>query len=398
MRISQGKKQVLKKLLITAVALFNITYLTIAYSDNALPVEAKALNSNTDPTGQWVSVLSNLPIQTGNLEYIEFNKKLYAAGAEYITDKALMYVYNGDNKNPKWTSVGTGLPVDGNIAALGIYNNALYVAGYGGYAIGFIFRYNGDDQHPSWTPVSMAGLSQRTFMPSHLMEYNNKMYITDDNSFSSPIFVYDDKKQSWSPVANDLDRIDAMTVFHDKLYVVDRDSSRLAAYVYNGNDDAPSWKLISPNWSSYQASYGFTLSVSNDTLFVAGQNADDGSFVYAYNGDDQNPNWRDVSNGLPNQPNHYDTWVTSLTVSNNTLYAGGVIWSSGSPFVYVYNGNNDAPNWTSVGNNGLPLALMDVSLTAFNNTFYMGGQRRNNNGKLFLYALSLPSQQVSAVK
>ena len=103
----------IKKILITVMALFNLTFLSIAYSDNATFVGVTASILTTALMGQWVSVGNNLPIGgVGRIRAVtEFNGKLYAAGLDNNAH-TFVSLYNGNNQNPQWTSVGNGLPTD----------------------------------------------------------------------------------------------------------------------------------------------------------------------------------------------------------------------------------------------------------------------------------------------
>ena len=263
-----------------------------------------------------------------------------------------------------------------------------------------VFAYNGNDQSPSWTPISVAG-SPFNGYPNQLIVFNNKMYVNSASSIS----VYDDKNQSWSSIGNSLlvprATINTMAVFQNKLYAVggafgDGCREKAVAYVYNGNDSAPNWAPISvglPKSSNIcRGSIIVALRVFNNTLFAGGVDTDGVAFVYAYNGNDQMPYWTSVSKGLPGLPDSWNTEVDSLTVSNNTLYAGGVSNYGHDLFVYAYNNNKGAPSWTSVGSNGLPANISgpSISLAAFNNILYM--MANGIDGKAFLYALQ-PSKE-----
>ena len=399
----------IKKILITAAALFSFTYISVGYSNSAPPLEANTLNSKVNTTGQWVSVIGNLPLANPTTGYdngyikstIEFNKKQYVTGS----DKAgggFVYVYNGNDQNPAWTSVAS---FKGPVTAVTVYKNTLYayIPKMFDYYHNLFFSYNGDDKNPHWTRISTTGLPDDEYI-QQLIVVNNKMYSRSVDS----VYVYDDKNKSWSSVSKDMHfGIQAMTVFHDKLYVAGfdsgrpiDDSSKVEVYVYNSNDDAPSWSSVGAGLplyiknsdGMYLTARANTLNVFNDTLFVGGHDAEDMAFVYAYNGNDEIPNWSNVSNGLPNQG-----VVGSLVMANNTLYAlGGERNGASYPFdlfVYAYNSNNSAPYWTPVSKNGLPLFTAFgesySSLAAFNNTLYISSNGCDGGGPCsqFLYSL-----------
>lgn len=381
------------------------------------------MNNNVNANKQWISIGDGLPLNEASFIYsvIEFNKKIYVGGCFLHSSQAFAYVSNGYNqKNPKWTWVGKGLP--GTVIKFAVGKNVLYAMAKSFKQGWLIYSYNGNDQSPNWAPISIAGLPSD---PNFMWEYKDKgITVFKDKMYlfckDRGIFVYDDQKQLWSEVSpvnkeNRFFLANAMVVFHDKLYVGGITEVQLpgrpdlkkstSVYVYNGNDHAPNWTWISDGLPGLPEDFYASgnqvnaLNVLNNTLYVAGSSWRGGlhEFIYAYNGNDKMPKWNNVGD---DRLFNWASEISFLTTSGDTVYALLDRDKLNGPFIYAYNNTHD-PKWESVTTTGLPKIADHPNikqLVAFDNVLYMNmsGSTDNTDGavyKEFFYALPLLSSQ-----
>ncbi|MEW5756871.1 MAG: SUMF1/EgtB/PvdO family nonheme iron enzyme [Pseudomonadota bacterium] len=211
------------------------------------------------------------------------NGKLYATWSEYneTAKQIRVAVYNGNDEAPAWRFV------DGNTSA-GINKDPTHTANYPQltalgdklYATWLensetsahirVAVYNGDDATPRWTFVDEArgpGLnfdSDSTAFYPELTAHAGKLYATWTETGGSVtqarVAVYngDDQAPHWRFVDGErgINRnSDArayrpqLTSFGDQLYVTwyeddSRANTQIRVAVYNGNDQAPAWRLV----------------------------------------------------------------------------------------------------------------------------------------------------------
>ncbi len=376
-----------KKIWVIVIAVLSMTYLSLGYANNA------------NPAMDWVNVSGNLPVSyTGKIVLTEFNNKLYAAGNDgkmFCSAHPFVSVYNGDNRNPKWTSVSSNAPFANNdcgyVYALTVCNNTLYASGLEPGTNNRVFAYNGDDNNPRWTPIDTSGIPSLANV-EQLVRVNDKMYARTSRD---DIYAYNEKNQSWSRVNDDKWAIATITTFNNKLYAIARGAEpNNLVIVYNGNDNAPSWALANVGLpTSFTAN---TLIAFNNTLFAGGDiQYTSGGVAYAYNGNDKAPNWSDISRGL--SPNSY---IWSFTVSNNTLYALEISnFRKPELRTLAYNGNNSNPQWIPADGGTLlekegyskgewDYAPAQLALTDFHNALYITGFHNYvHRVHTYLYAL-----------
>lgn len=346
--------------------------------------------------GQWSSVADTLPAGSHLNALTTFQNKLYAAGGDN-TNRAYVYLFNGNVAKPFWTSVINDLKAT-KINIFLTFNENLYAGGYicSDVCNAYIATYNKDDQHPAWTPFSTNGLPQGAII-TKLIEFNGKFVALIDHSVISPsipndpIYMYDEENKSWLSITKDFPKnLNDIVVFHNKLYACGGEAGLAGAVVYVYGESlspklSPSWTLIknglpdgNKSLQNMVTASANALVVFNDALFVGGRNETDRrskGFVFAYNGDDNAPNWINKTDGLPFDisDGHYsDSEVNQFIVNNNTLYATGVD-SGGDLFAYYL--TSQASNWLSAGKGpahiGWPSKVTTLSI--LNNMLYIGG-------------------------
>lgn len=328
----------------------------------------KVYNGN-DAAPAWTSVGGYF----GNL--FVFNNKLYISWAQSVSTGVQGYVavYNGNDAAPVWTTVTTGLSGDVTggasvydfsftsnngklyISWMEVSVSATFVATYASH----IKVYNGNDAAPTWTSVdpSSKGIATAAGYAS-LMSFNNQIYITwstyldsnqlDGSRIHAAVYNGNDGAPVWTSVdgnatginqnAEGVDSTSVMTTFNGKLYMTWNEGGPVQVAVYNSNDAAPKWTLVtgvgiarSATDNTASGSFG----VNNGKLYVVWSEKDgvkgDGIQIRiaVYNGNDATPTWTSVdgngTRGLNVTPTE-DAFASGLTSFNNKLYN---FWTEG---------------------------------------------------------------------
>lgn len=231
-------------------------------------------------------------------------------------------------------------------------------------------------------------------------EYNNLGYSKPSKQIRVSVYNGDNSSPSWSLVDGNQEvginlsagyaRKPSLTAFDSKLYAIwserSLDSSfdineKLYVSVYNGDDDAPNWSVVTgDSWKGINKGWGgvdsSTLTVADSKLYaiweepvkdedVSGDLRRRRIFVSVYNGDDNSPAWKTVDGddkqGL-NYSFYSDGIGPDLYEFNSRLYAvwSERHWASDSTAdapnnvvtrqvrVKVYNGDDLSPAWTFV--------------------------------------------------
>lgn len=342
----------------------------------------------------WNVVNGNLPTTQSNSQIntlAEFNQGLYIAGRD-DNNQAYVYRYNGNMVNPVWSDVGNGLNAQ-SIDTLYIFDNKqLFAGGFNcpsaGMCHAVFAKYNGDDQQPRWTLQSIAGLPKGAII-TKLVTFNGHIIALTNNIYtaSDPIYMYNSVTQSWKSISSDLASnlisLSDIIVFQNKLYACGGNEGNASTALYVYNNIKSQWKLVNnglPNNPFLLSSTAYSMAVFNNALYVGGSYSQNTyssiGYVYVYNGNDENPQWTDQSYGLPVKGVDGGVgMVYKLMVNNNVFYGSGID-SYGNFFVYTFN-----KTWRQFGpvipQTGYGLQPQTTALLIYNKAFYFSGNSAN---------------------
>lgn len=190
--------------------------------------------------------------------------RLYAATCE-AGENQKGHVYRFE-KDQQWTDLGS--PDEANaISAMAVFNNQLYVASskyrLAGSSLpespnmnsgGRVFRLSKDDR---WE--SCGRLSEQTEAVASLIDYRGTLYAS--SLYRPAGFFKYDGQQSWTPLPTpDGKRVEAMTVFNDRLYATSYDEGSVFRF------DGEQWETVTRIPNATQT-YGF--GIHRGKLFVS---------------------------------------------------------------------------------------------------------------------------------
>ncbi len=252
-----------------------------------------------------------------------------------------------------WNAVGNGIP-DHGVDAFTVYNNELYVGGgfssVDGLNANCVAKWNGT----SWSPVGI-GMINRSINWHYtrvlsLADYNSELFaggnfIDADSMPSNLISKWNG--QSWSSVGSGLvasglyPGVYSLAVYNGEIYAG-------GSFNFGGCHNIAKWNGI--NWSAVDIGANSTirtLCVYNGELYAGGNFDSAGSVpamrIAKWNG----ISWSTVGSGFNDNPSFY-SYIMSIIVFNNEIYAAGHIDSAGSASiknVAKWDGNN----WLPVG-------------------------------------------------
>ena len=300
--------------------------------------------------------------------FTEYAQELYVGGfftnAGGISTQGLAK-WNGST----WSKVGSGIsggmsaPYSPDATGLAIYNTDLYVCGNfaqaGGVTSNSIAKWNGS----SWSMAAAA-----PFMGGQVdavAVYNNELYVGGWFFQTSTGINYIAKwnGSAWTTVGSNGDMddfVEALVVYKGELYA--------GGYFLNvdGNQISGLAKWNGTSWSAvggglFGTSFVYTLMVHNGELYVGGNLTVSGVNAYAIAKWD-GTNWTALGTGMNNT-------VLALAGNNNDIYAGGHFTTAGGVSVNKI-AKWDGTNWSALGS-GMNASVW--SLGTYKNELYAGG-------------------------
>ncbi|MBI4924801.1 MAG: hypothetical protein HY843_02665 [Bdellovibrio sp.] len=352
-----------------------------------------------------------------------FNSKLYATWAETngAKNQIRVAVFNNSDTSPAWSFVDGNGPNGINVntgetattSKLEVVNSKLYIIfneTNAGVTQIRVKVYNGNDSSAAWSSIDgggVTGINKDTTKGganSNLIAFNNKLYTTwqEDTATVTQIRVkvYNDDGSTWSFVdgngVNGLNK-DTSTgalrpnfcVFNSKLYLAWHEgASQVHMRVYNGNDASPAWTLIDGGTSINKDSASNANDLQpvdfNSKLYGIWSEYSNGvSQIRAaeYNGNDDAPAWSSVDGNGTNGINFDTTKNATLprvAVFKSHLYATWIEVGSNTKSqtrVAMFAGASTSPPWTIVDGNGA-LGLNIDTGQSVNSPFLVGFNSR----------------------
>lgn len=253
--------------------------------------------------------------------------RLFAYWHEEISEDAFtirVARYNGDEAAPAWSYVGGPISQSSasdsggaepsmiapgarssDYASLASFRGGLYAAWRSSNGVAYqirVARFNEDDSAPRWVLVDHgdAGINRDVSMDA----YYPKLHVHADRLYAA-----------W--------------------YERNGGARQLRTAVYNGDDGAPSWRLVDGNrgeglnYASENDARGPQLLTHDGSLYAVWYEQDDANRgavrVAAYNGDDASPRWRFVDGGtaagLNRNPSGNAWWARAASSGSLLLVA-----------------------------------------------------------------------------
>lgn len=234
----------------------------------------------------------------------------------------------------------------------------------------------------------LAGTSHAQWQQTSLDTYAISTYAVSGNyifagAYGEGIFLSTDNGINWTQVNSGLTDqfVNAIAVNGDHIFV------GTDGGVFLSTNNGSNW--IAKGLADVGS---FSIVIHNNQIYT-------GTFEGVYVSSDNGDNWSATNNGLPEY-----SWVLTLAVNNNVMYAG--TWDSG-----IYKSTNNGGNW-SEANNGLP-ANTKIYIFAVNGndifagTWGAGVFLSSNNGEswsdlnsgltdLNIYALAIYGTEIFA--
>lgn len=342
--------------------------------------------------GGGTSGLNKSPTRGADMPQLtSYGSKLYAIWTESngTTMQTRVAVYGGDDANPSWTFVdGNGTnginhaaskhTVDPQLTAVGTKLYATWAEQHPSTSI-FQIRVavmGGTEASPSWAFVDLNGLNGLNKDPTrhasrpHLVALGSKLYAV------------------W-------EEVDATN------------QQQVRVSVFNGNDAAPSWTFVDgngPQGINQAGAYDAQVTAYQSKLYATWSEVTASSVwqvrVAVYNGNDAAPAWTIVSGPGLNADLLHDADYPRLAVLGSKLYATWRQWTASAntrPRVAVYNGNDAVPAWSFVDGN-VPEGISkdptrdseDPLLTVVGNALYAGWREFNGMAHQFRVAVGGP--------
>jgi hypothetical protein len=269
-----------------------------------------------------------------------------------------------------WSNVGLGMPPNGDVNSLAVYNTSLYAGGHfstaGGNPANFIAEWNGS----AWSPLAsgIGGTDASTNVFS-LAVYNGSLYAGGHfaNAGGNPashIAQWDGS--NWTNVGSGLNGdVHCLTVYNGSLYA----GGTFTTAGGNPVSNIAQWNGSS--WTSLGTGIGLTgntvlsLAVYNGLLYAGGHFTSAGGAPSNYIAQWNGSKWDSVGSGMNTNGDVY-----SLTVYNNILYAGGLFTTAGGISASEIAGWNGT-TWSSVGK-GITGGNV-ASLMTYNGNLCAGG-------------------------
>lgn len=292
-----------------------------------------------------------------------------------------------------WQKAQTGLSPSDGITAMTTYHQHVYIAGYNNNNpspnCSFLYSMQSLNQ---WISVS-NGLQASCPRDLHdFVTFNDQLYVGGLSGF----YVYngDDTHPNWTALSvsglpTPSPTITNFAVFNNKLYAVATrgDGVNLGVYVYD--ESHTNWNLINGSIVTQRvAGPPSSLIVFNNKLYWFYNYVDypSGNFhgtVYVYNGNDTAPSWSTVYQSQDNRE------IFAFDVMDNTLYMAGTIQNpqpNGNGFVFAYNGDDASPQWIDISDSqGQFNGFYIYTLQDFNHNLYVGGINKYFRSRIYQF-------------
>lgn len=266
--------------------------------------------NGNDLNPNWTSLsVTGLPTFMPTItNMVVYQNKIYAIATSGDGSNTGVYVFNAETKT--WTNISSMMPIQENVAgpptSLIVFNNKLYwtynfVNGmYGPYSA-TMYVYNGDDTAPNWSTIFKSD-DNREFVGMDV--FNNTLLVAGNTNVGGTltpqafILAYngDDKMPQWNDITGfdgTLKNLNLSAFSHSStaLFIggLDSTTSRSSIYQFNGNFQKPSWvesdagikRYVGPGYGSgilnfTNTSHGFYAA----DFAVSGRGGTSSSVVY----------------------------------------------------------------------------------------------------------------------